>query len=213
MAGQGRLFEISELEQSYLAIESQFLWGVLPIRIMAQWEKTGSGIFVANRMGGGILLGKKPAWGFSAQTRRQILAGQPEVPVWDAGLIGEIPFNWGSLTGEFHFKWPLKTGTSAGYGTRRQNIGLLILKHGDLAAAVVVDRHFDGTPRAGFQVVAALDRGVGLELRVDPSTGSIGPGITLARGALMARTSHLMHPHLGVTHRLMLVVGEINGGS
>ncbi len=212
MAGQGRLFEMPELSQRFLAMKGNITGKTMAIKIAAQWERTGSGLFVADHLEGRVLLGQSPSWGIAAHWMRQTLGANPEDASLQWALLWELGLGFGDFKGRMHLEWPLKISADELGGRRRNNLLNLTLSNNEFAAALVVDRHDDGSPKAGFHLLLALDRGLGLEFRADPSTGSLGPGLTLVRGGLMLRTSHVIHPHLGVTHRLMLVVSKASGG-
>lgn len=212
MLGQGRLFDMPELNQQFLAMEGRFSSGVFLLRMAGLWERTGTQLFVEDHLGGKICLGNSPSWGLSANWSRQTLGGMEEDPVLELGLLWEVRFHLGDFNGSFELDWPLNTeGESPGDG-RRRNIGKFSLASPNFATAIVIDRQASGVPKPGLHFLVPLDAGVGLELRADPATGSLGPGLSLVRGKLMMRTSHVVHPHLGITHRWLLVVGKSGGG-
>ncbi len=211
--GQGRLFEMPDLNQRFLALEGSYSSGTFALRFAGQWEQTGSEIFVEDRLAGLFLMGKNPSWGVVTRWFRQTLGGRREESNLEFGALWEMGFHLGKTSGRILLEWPLKRAEkSPGLG-RRRTISNITIATSDLAAAFVIDRNDDGTPNIGFHLLLAVGSGVGLELRADSATGSLGPGLSLVRGSLMLRTSHVIHPHLGVTHRLLLVVGKIGGGS
>jgi len=211
MAGQGRLFEMPELNQRFLAVEGFFYPGSIGVKLACKWEKIGEDFFSEDRLEGRILLGSTPAWGMAVKTLRQTLGDLSEKPIWDIMFLWEAAFSLGHIKGRLQLDWPFGAGDNSEADHRRRNLLKLTMTTVNIAAAVVVDREGDGTPNLGFHVMLALDSGVGLEFRADPATGSIGPGLTLLRGGMMIRTSHVVHPHLGVTHRIMLAVGRCGG--
>ncbi len=211
-AGQGRLFEMSDLEQRFLAFEGRLSGEKIIMEGGALWERTGSDLFKEDQWDCWVLFGENPSWGMAAHHWHQTLGGVSEPPLLEGGLLWELVFQWGEINGRFHLEWPLGVASQILGGRRRRNLLNLTLANKVLAASLVLDRQDDGTPRPGFHFLLALDQGIGVEFRVDPSTGSLGPGLAFARRKLMVRTSHIIHPHLGVTHRLMLVMGQSGGG-
>ena len=212
MVGQGRLFEMAELNQSFLAFEGKVSPRTFTLQLDGQWERVGSGLFVEDHLETRILLGESPSWGISTQWFAQTLGGCSEETTLEFRLLWEMDFSFREIRGRFHFEWPLKKSAYSSGATRRQNVLNFTITTDEFAAALVVDRRIDGTPKPGFHILLALEHGVGLEFRADPSTGSLGPGLSVVRGGLMLRTSHVVHPHLGVTHRLLLVVGKFGDG-
>jgi len=212
MAGQGRLFEMPELNQRFLSIEGDITRKILALRLAVLWERTGSELFVEDHLGGRILAGESPSWGIAAAWKRQIIGNLPQKSLLEWDLLWELGFGLGEIKGRLNLRWPLKVSQEQPGGRRRRNLLNITMVKKELAGALVVDRHDDGTPRAGFHLLLVLDRGIGLEFRADPATGSLGPGLSLVRGGFLLRTSHVIHPHLGVTHRLLLVVGQAGGG-
>jgi len=208
MIGQGRLFEMPELNQRFISLGGNLPTGAIPIHLSGQWEQTGSDLFMEDSVAGRLLLGRNQTWGVSGRWLRQTLGGLIGDSNTHLGLLWGMKFQAGEIRGRFQVNWPLTRWSGSAGDGRRENILNLTMVTSHLAGAVVVDRHDDGTPRPGFHLLLTVDGGVGLEFRADPATGSLGPGLSLIHGRLMLRTSHLIHPHLGVTHRLMLVVGK-----
>ncbi|MFO7654109.1 MAG: hypothetical protein R6X25_09840 [Candidatus Krumholzibacteriia bacterium] len=76
------------------------------------------------------------------------------------------------------------------------------------AVAVAVDRRGDGVPQVQLEVALAPVGAATLGLRAEPASGSLGVTTGWRVGPrLMLRTSHVLHPALGVTHRWGLVAG------
>lgn len=77
--------------------------------------------------------------------------------------------------------------------------------------AVSVDTKPDQTPTIGLEWLMAWGHAV-WGARLEPSVGVVGLVLSLARGRLLLRTSHLVHPQLGLTHRFQVGFGS-GGGS
>lgn len=211
--GQGRLFDMPELGQTFLAVRGSMKLGGIPLEAGGLWEKTGSALFVEDRLRGDFLWGRSPSFGLSVEYLQQNLGGQIREARPDFNLLWAVSFGYNSLKGRLHLQWPID-GSAKALGERgRQDLLNLVIHSAGLAAALVIDRQPNGTPQMGFHFLLTLHSGIGLELRIDGPTGSLGPGLTITRGALMVRTSHVVHPHLGITHRLILVMGKFSGGA
>ena len=210
-AGQGRLFEMPELDQRFVALAGDLPFGFMKMYLAGDWGRLGSRLFVEDRISGHLFFGGNQTWGVSARWRRQTLGDQSEEPTIHFGLLWETKFKVQEVHGRFSVVWPLNSWAANPGDGRRETIFNLTLVESNLALAMVVDRHAEGHPLLGIHLLLPFDGGVGLEFRADPSTGGLGPGLSFVRGSLMVRSSHLIHPHLGVTHRLMLVVGRFGG--
>ncbi len=211
---QGRLFSMSELGQRSIALEGvSYLWNNR-VTWAGSWQKTGQSLFVENRQTVKLLLGLYPALGLSFRHLKQTLAQQDEPSQQQFFMDLQTVWILGEMRGTIQLHWPLLSSDSSlnnsGNG-RRMEVGKVTLIKGDLGCALAVDRLPSGKPNLGFHLLFTLVRGVGLEFRIDSPTGSLGPGVSIVRGGLMLRTSHVVHPQLGVTHRLALVLGRFGG--
>ena len=211
---QGRLHAMNELTQRSLTLEGVLTPGSQSLAWTGKWQQTGEGIFVEDLLAVKLMLGIQPALGVSFKQTQQILGGEEQKPLQNFYFNLNAPFNWSEVNGILQLQWPIfSSGTQEGYSDfgRRTEIIKATIVHAQNAFAMVVDRVATGQPNFGFQMLMTLTSGIGLEFRVDSPTGSIGPGLAILRGGVMLRTSHVVHPHLGVTHRLALVVGRFGG--
>ncbi len=212
--GQGRLFAMSELDQRSVALEGVvYRWGK-KFSWAGSWQRTGKDLFLEDRSSARILLGQRPALGVAGRRIKQILAQRAEDATQEVFLVLQVPLKWRTVHGVVQVQWPgysspHHSGNPA-HGRRTEALKATIV-HSDHAIALVIDRLANGRPNFGFQMIMALATGVGLEFRVDSPTGSLGPGLSITRGGLMLRTSHVVHPKLGVTHRFALVFGRFGG--
>ena len=96
----------------------------------------------------------------------------------------------------------------------RRTLGRAALLHpgAGLALAIAIDQAAGGGPLLSLEAAAALAPRLGVGLRADPGTGSCGPVTWWRAGPLLVRTSHVVHPDLGATHRMLLAVGRWNRG-
>ncbi len=211
MVGQGRLFSMSELEQRSVSLEGVIFPWQKKISWAGSWQRTGRDLFVEDRLTAQVVWGNRPALGIGFRRIKLTLAQKEQTPAQDYFFILKAPWKWGAVTGMVQLQWPgysssINSG-NGGYGRRTEALKAIFV-HSDHAIAVVVDSLGNGKPNLGFQMLMTLTTGMGLEFRVDSPTGSLGPGLSIVRGGLMVRTSHLVHPQLGITHRIALVVGR-----
>jgi hypothetical protein len=75
--------------------------------------------------------------------------------------------------------------------------------------AVALDRGGDGTPRIQLEVSVVAGSTGCFGLRAEPASGAFGLVTAFHRGAWMIRTSHLVHPELGPTHRWSFAAGSL----
>lgn len=83
----------------------------------------------------------------------------------------------------------------------------VLLRLAPVTCAVAWDRRGDGTPLLGAEVLVALSGNAAVSWRYDGGSRSLGWGLVIRRGTLLVRTSHLVHPDLGATHRWQLAAG------
>ncbi len=76
-----------------------------------------------------------------------------------------------------------------------------------LAWALTVDRRRGEAPESRAALMSRVAPDVAFGISGEPGTGTIGLTTTWFRGGLCVRTSHLVHPALGISHRWMLVLG------
>jgi len=206
LAGGGaRLFSIPGLEQTCLQASARTRLRGLDLFLAGEWQQLGRGIFRENRTGFRILAGGFPALGVGVIRREVVLSGETVSDVFDCCFHLDFPF---SPVRDTHFRCRLELPLA---GSDRQEVRpprrgflLLTLIRGGRALVLQVDRRQDGTPVLGLDSFWSLGGGLGIGLRVDPGTGSLGPSLSLRRGKILLRTSHLVHPALGQTHRVSL---------
>ncbi len=208
---QGRLFSMSELEQRSVSLEGVIFPWRNKLSWAGRWQRTGRDLFVEDRLTARVLWGHRPAVGLGFRRIKLTLAQKEQIPAQEFFFLLKAPWKWGAVTGMVQLQWPgYSSSRNSGNGEhgRRTEALKAIFVHSDHAIAVVVDRLDNGKPNLGFQILMTLTTGIGIEFRVDSPTGSLGPGLSIVRGGLMVRTSHLVHPQLGITHRIALVVGR-----
>ncbi len=212
--GQTNLYGLTELPQRYVALG----WsggGMRPMSLSLGLQVTGEDLVQSRLLAGTLDFGGTWTWGFFGRIRRLALAGQEVTPRIYAGLhvrrqvVLGLGF-WSQVDGFFKV-WSRTEGDFR--PSFNQKIINMEFKHGRQSFDLVVERDRDGNPSLDMEVVSGLGPNMGLVFRANPATGSLGPGICYARSGMMLLTSHLVHPVLGVTHRVMVVFGNWQGCS
>ena len=202
--GQGRLFGMPQLPQTSLTVQARQGSWVLGGR----WEQLGADLVRERLLG--ATLGRQGRWTLAADVRQRTLAIKGEsslVRQWFVLSLGRRLAGPGDCSLEWEGHVPL------GSVGEVQPTPLLDLRvwHGTTAVAAHVDRRPGGAPALDLDVYWKLADGAALDIRLDPGSGAMGPGLHLRRGRLLVRTSHLAHPRLGVTHRVGCWVGVGHG--
>ena len=203
--GGGRLFSIPGLEQTCLQVSSRVRFRGRGLFLAGEWQQLGRGIFREERKEFRILAGNFPALGLGVVRRQVMLSGETVSGAFDCCLHLDFPFP--PVRGtcfRCRLELPLAGSTRQEVQQSRRGFLLLTLIRGGRALVLQVDRRQDGTPVLGLDSFWCLGGGLGIGLRADPATGSVGPSLSLRRGNLLVRTSHLVHPSLGQTHRVSL---------
>jgi len=201
--GQGRLFSMPELEQRHLGFRVG--GGLLGqgFLLTGTWQILGGSLFRSSCQRLGLTWGRDWILGIHGgrQTQfmqSQLVAQQVETSVQLSRCL-ELPQ-------ESSLRWDLWLNLSRPRASMRvpgrRKFMKLTCYLPYCAMVFQLDRRGDDSPVPGFEFVWLTRSGLGLSLRVDPATGSLGPGILLRRGRLLLTTSHLVHPDLGQTHRL-----------
>jgi hypothetical protein len=198
---QGRLHGMPELPLQGAALG----YARTRLTVSAGWERLGDGLY------------REESW----RLRLAFRAGRTLVAVtgrregrYVAGETGQVA---GTLVLEarhglgsglelslWHGLYPLASRAD-GRSLRRW---LLLSGHSQLAAwAVALDRDGEGAPSWQVAGLLALAAGVAMGVRSEPATGTIGLTTAWRWGRWCLRSSHLVHPELGLTHRWGLLWG------
>jgi len=203
-SGQARLFGMPELPLYRIAAGRSGRG----FQVEGSWQRLGGDLFREDRVrlkvgwGGGWRLLADGGWD---RVRLGGEASRPE-PAAAVGLVGPTLRPW-----VVRISWSLLPPPTW-HGRRSQRRWLLAagrFRGGWWAAAV--DRSGTGEPSLQMAFVVRVRRGVGLGLRGDPATGSLGITTAVSGSAWLVRSSHLVHPDLGLTHRWSLTWGKLGG--
>ena len=143
------------------------------------------------------------------RARRWIVAGEQLATNLESDLEGRLSFAMGArLTGNVAFRLhPGSLPDWHGRGGRRTLAEIKLFYIGS-GVAVRIDQRSDGAPILSLEVMGRLTPRLGLGVRADPETGSLGGNLVVRIGGLWFHTSHIVHPALGLTHRFHLGVGD-----
>jgi hypothetical protein len=196
-AGQGNLFGLSQLSQTYLAVAASWRnW-----RLRAAWQQLGRPPVREQLRRLELEFGGRWLLGLGLDHRQLQFSGLEDLGRyggrvwfgyrWEVGAEGELRLVYSQVDDRQR---------------RRQRHQLLDAQwqEKNLVLSLRVDRKAAGAPVGDLQVLLRLAGGMALGLRCDLGSGSIGPGVHFRRGRLLLRTSHLAHPQLGLTHRFAL---------
>jgi hypothetical protein len=199
--GVSRLFGLEDLPVSGLACGfASADWSV-----GAGWQRTGQDLFVEDRAEILVRLGRAPRLGVRMGLGNWSRRGYATERAWDPAL--ELTLGVGSPW-SMRVTWhPADAPEWHGRTGRRELARVTWVRQG-AGMVVAIDRNSDGVPAVGLHGMWRLDRRMAVGIRADPVTGSLGPCLTMAAGKLTIRTSHLVHPALGMTHRFMLGLGQ-----
>lgn len=203
--GSCRLFGMAELPVRGLAGGLRVPLGSRMMQLSSRWELTGTDLFREQvwqgRLGGG-------GAGLWFVDRSLTLAGQALQPsgVWGAD-VGGVVWERGSTKCLVRVWASLSGPTNRSSEPRRRRLACLWLVRPTWGLGLDVDRSWAGRPGLTLDVLLQAGPGTGVGLRSDPGSGTHGPTLVYGWGALLLRTCHLVHPDLGITHRVSLIWG------
>lgn len=211
--GQARIFSMPEIPLYLAALSARFKTWSLPVGLGVSWQQTGNGFLKTTdqelivRAGGDFHLGVRIV------ARTLALEGRSVGRILDRALFVGIPVDLGGdVRAVIEMTLGLPDEDPAAFTTVRRPLAKAKVVRPGGGIAVGVDRLRTGEPVLSFEVQWAPVAGLAVGIRADPSTASLGPGIAWQRGKLMIRTSHLVHPDLGATHRFFLNTGQMGAG-
>ncbi len=204
--GAGRLFGLADLPQ--WRCEGRVARA--PWQVGLAWERLGSGLLCEDGLRGRCGLGRRWVVGLEGGFDRLVLAADaprlwPALAVWAGGVLapGLRVEVWGHVRAA-----PPWHGAT---GLRR--LALVTGAHQGWVWGVAIDRAADGRPTLQGEVLAKVAPIACLGLRVDPWSGALGLSTAWRVRVGWLRSSHLVHPELGTTHRWALVVGPGAGSA
>lgn len=205
-AGQARLWGMPDLPLLELAggvATGGGRWSVGGV-----WHRTGADLLRVERQG--VWAAWHGRWELRVEAGREhvLVAGEEAAGHTDVALVAGPDVHLGEASVLRLRAWTSLAPTSAG-DRRLQPAVRAVLRRDGVAVAAAWDRRVGGPPALGFEVAAALNGAATLGLRWDGASASLGPQLALRLGPLLLRTSHLVHPVLGVTHRFAITGGVL----
>jgi hypothetical protein len=208
-AGQGRLFSLADLPQLFLEAGLRNRKARLPWCVAGSWEKLGGRFFREETNSVGLRLGHSPRLGVRFRSRRWLVEDQQIAAGLEVAVDGRLQFRLsatlrGNLTLWFQAEPRVHWHRTRG---RRPLVQVEVF-HRVSALGIRLEQRGDGAPVLALEFLIPLAPGLGLGLRADPETGSLGGSLVVRLGGTWLRTSHLVHPALGLTHRFHLGAGD-----
>jgi hypothetical protein len=208
-AGQGALFSMDDLPQTFLEGGIINRGGRWPWAAACSWERLGDSLIVEETGSVQLRLGRTPQIGIRMKARRWLVENQKVDEGLEAAVEGRLVFRLAAgLSGNLSL-W-LHPGPSVQWhrGRGRRTLAEIKIFHSASGLAVRLDQRGDGAPVLAVEFMVGLSSGLGLGFRADPETGSLAGSLVARVGGPWLRTSHLVHPALGVTHRFHLGAGD-----
>lgn len=208
-AGQGVLFSVDDLPQKSLEGGLVKRGGRWPWSVACSWDRLGDYLMVEETGHFRLRLGRNPQVGIRVRARRWLVENQKIDAGMETALQGRLLFRmFGELKGDLAL-WMHPTESVRWHHRRgRRTLANLKIFYPGSGLAVRLEQRGDGTPVLSLEYMVRLATGLGVGFRVDPETGSLGGSLVARVGGPWLRTSHLVHPALGVTHRFQLGVGD-----
>lgn len=199
--GTGRLFGMPELPLQALDLALGWRTPGATWRLAGSWQVTGGDLFRTDNWT--VEAGRRGTWrlGLRWVRERMLLAGNEGPQHAETGLV--LGRSWGRLTADLHL--PLDAPPAPGDRRIRP-----VARAAAVAAGVALVVSCERRGADALLLGGELSLGLGpaaLLLRFDGASGSLGPGLVVIRDHVLLRTSHVLHPTLGVSHRVQMVVG------
>ncbi len=210
IAGTMQMFSMPELPVKLVGMGIRLGGENTSWVINGQWQRTGGDLFLSDLQNLTLGLEKKGSVRIGLE-RRSLSLGSEPLPSWiGTKLLWELPPVQVSnclLRSEIIF--PLwASGNWSDHAVRQSRIRFGFFWD-SYAVAGAFDKKSNLGWALGLELSTVLAHGIGLTVRVDPDTGSLGPGALFAWGQMLLRTSHVVHPELGITHRVTLTTGAL----
>jgi len=207
--GQGQLFSMQDLPLNSIECGIVQRGGALPWSLAFSWERLGETLMVEETGSLRLRLGGNPKAGLRLRYRSWLVTGERVATSLETGIEGRFSFGVGSLFRGNVAIWIHPRNLPEWHGRAgRRTLAEFKLFHPGSGLVIRIDQRGDGVPVLSTEIMGRLTSRLGLGVRADPETGSLG-GILVARlGGLWLHTSHLVHPALGVTHRFHLGGGD-----
>ncbi|MEZ4387659.1 MAG: hypothetical protein R3D98_08790 [Candidatus Krumholzibacteriia bacterium] len=170
-------------------------------RWVGTWERLGARLYRDDTASVGVLVGRRWQVGGRVELDRLSLDAGPPRRHLRAAACCRAPLATGLC---LIVDWPL-SDPPPWYGVRGLDRWIVLAGEGEGTAwRAALDRRADGTPSLQAEALVRLGRGIAWGIRWDAASGAMGVCTAWRRGALVLRSSHLVHADLGTTHRWSL---------
>ncbi|MCP4571849.1 MAG: hypothetical protein GY838_05805 [bacterium] len=207
-AGTGRLFGMPELPLSALRLTAGRRGQSSAWSLAAGWQRLGREVLQVDHLA--VSAGRDGRWRCRVRgvSERRTLAGSATPARRRVEAV--LGCEWRAPAG-FSGRGDLHLALVDGMAGDPRHVAplmLLVLRLPPVSCALAWDRRGDGTPLLGLEVVVELSPAAAFSWRYDGGSRSLGWGLVLRRGPLLVRSSHLVHPDLGATHRWQVAAGR-----
>lgn len=200
--GQARLFAMSELPLLAVALGRTERWWSLA----AGWQRLGGELWREDRTRLRLVIGRE---------RRCGLVGGVDAVAWAGGLAEQATQL--DVVVEYPLAWDIRArgtwgvlGPPSWHDTRAPRRQALFTGGWSWGRwALACERDGKGVPAVQAEVLMSLGARVAWGLRGDPDTGTLGLSTSWLVARALLRSSHLIHPELGITHRWSVAFGPI----
>jgi len=196
---QGRLFGMPELPQLGLQMgRNHPRW-----RLAVGWERLGSELYREDSWQLDFMVGGRQSLGFRLGEHRLIIGGDPAHRNPALAILAELELPAGTKLAA----WIHLDEAPAWHGTGLRRWFCLDGGRQAWAWALGLDRANEGPLILQGAVSLQLVPGMALGVRVEPWSGTAGLTTAWRLKGLLLRSSHLIHPVLGPSHRWSLTAG------
>lgn len=197
-AGHGRLFGLPELPQVGLELTYAAKGGEATV----SWQQLGADLYRERIWRVHLRVGANWRIGARCGQSQLDLSGGPARRQFDADLYAQVPL---AADASLEVWWPL-TPLPVWYGESGLRRWFEVTGRGDHWLWVLAtDRNADGKPSAQGEVLLRLGPPAAIGLRCEPASGCVGLCTAWSAAGVVLRSSHVLHPDLGLTHRWGLV--------
>ena len=198
--GTGSLYGMAELPLRALDLALGWRTSTATWRLAGTWQVTGDDLFRTDNWT--VEAGRHGTWRLQLRLvrERMLLAGDQGPRHAETGLV--LGRSWGRGTADLHL--PLDAPPAPGDRRLRPVARAAVVAAG-AALVVSCDRRGADALLLGGELSLGLGPAA-LLLRFDGASGSLGPGLAVVRDHVLLRTSHVLHPTLGISHRVQMVV-------
>jgi len=210
VVGSMQLFGMPELPVTSLGLGAKLSRGKSSWVVGGLWQRTGRGVFQSDIQS--LTFGWEKQWqaNFNLERNSWTIANRSMPSRVGLMLMLKPPLkNNGKWTVGSEIRIPIWASSDWRNHEMRQGRFKVSLFRDNMVLVGSFEKKADFGWALGLEVAVALVSGVGITSRFDPDTGSLGPGTIWILRKLLLKTSHVIHPDLGLTHRVTLTTGSL----